>query len=290
LITGATILPYAWPATGDDASAGWLYTLQTYDWKGRPLVTTNPSVTSNPAETTTKVASYSGCGCAGGEVVTLTDEVGRRQKVYSDVLGRTAKTEVLNWDGSVFSYITSAYDALDQVTAVRQYDAATAVYHETTRSYDGYGRLKAMHAPEQQVDPNNGSSTDHTTWDYNADDTIPKVTNARGATATYGYNNRHLVTSVTYRAPTVSSPGSAIPVPPPVTFDYDAAGNRLGMNENSIRKVTYHYDALSQMDWEDRQLPGTVRLLQAFVRIQFGRRGKEGNRCDCRHKLQHGLR
>lgn len=124
-ITGAPILPYAWPATGDDASAGWVYTQQTYDWKGRPLVTTNPSVTSNPAETTTKVASYSGCGCTGGEVMTLTDEVGRRQKVYSDVLGRTAKTEVLNWNGTVYSYITSTYDARDQATVVRQYDAAT---------------------------------------------------------------------------------------------------------------------------------------------------------------------
>ena len=46
---------------------GWVYTQQTYDWKGRPLVTTN-------TDGTTKEASYSGCGCAGGEVVTLTDE------------------------------------------------------------------------------------------------------------------------------------------------------------------------------------------------------------------------
>ena len=56
----------AWVATGDD-SAGWLYTQQTYDWQGRPLRTTHP-------DTTYREASYSGCGCAGGEVVTLTDE------------------------------------------------------------------------------------------------------------------------------------------------------------------------------------------------------------------------
>ena len=31
-------------------------------------------MTSNPAETTTKKCSYSGCGCAGGQVVTVTDE------------------------------------------------------------------------------------------------------------------------------------------------------------------------------------------------------------------------
>jgi hypothetical protein len=62
-----------------------------------PLVTTN-------TDGTTKEASYAGCGCAGGEVVTLTDEgtidggvaKRRQQKIYSDVLGRTVKTEILN--------------------------------------------------------------------------------------------------------------------------------------------------------------------------------------------------
>src|SRR6185436_291513 len=66
--------PSQWATTGDDAGTGWIYTEQTYDWKGRPLVTTNPSLTSNPAETTTRQISYSGCGCAGGEVATITEE------------------------------------------------------------------------------------------------------------------------------------------------------------------------------------------------------------------------
>ena len=47
----------SWVPEGED-SAGWLYTLQTYDWKGRPLLTTN-------TDTSTKSASYGGCGCAG---------------------------------------------------------------------------------------------------------------------------------------------------------------------------------------------------------------------------------
>ncbi|MBA3355318.1 MAG: hypothetical protein H0U18_05135 [Pyrinomonadaceae bacterium] len=66
-ISGIPILPYGWQATGDDAQAGWVYTHQSYDWKGRPRITAN-------TDGTTKEASYSGCGCAGGEVVTLTDE------------------------------------------------------------------------------------------------------------------------------------------------------------------------------------------------------------------------
>jgi hypothetical protein len=35
----------AWLVSGDDA-AGIYYTQQTYDWKGRPLVTTNPDCTT----------------------------------------------------------------------------------------------------------------------------------------------------------------------------------------------------------------------------------------------------
>jgi len=111
-------------------------------------VTTNPSTTGNPDDTTTKSASYSGCGCAGGEVVALTDEVGRQQKVYSDVLGRQWKTEVLNWpdvngNRSVYSTTTNTFNARDQVTQVRQTDNATGTYQDTTMSYDGYGRLQS---------------------------------------------------------------------------------------------------------------------------------------------------
>jgi len=114
-----------WNPVGDDA-AGWLYTQQTYDWKGRPLLTTNPDSTS-------KTADYGGCGCAGGDVVTLTDEgtlvdpvnsviKKRQQKIYHDVLGRPWKTETLNWEGgSPYSAILNTYNARDQVATVRQF-------------------------------------------------------------------------------------------------------------------------------------------------------------------------
>jgi len=92
--TNPTEINSAWVPSGDDA-AGWLFSTPiVYDWKGRPLTTYN-------LDGTYKTAEYGGCGCAGGEVVTLTDEVGRRQRVTSDALGRQYKTEVLNWDGSV---------------------------------------------------------------------------------------------------------------------------------------------------------------------------------------------
>src|SRR6267378_866728 len=62
----------SWPPAGDDdpsnGGTGYAYTSQTYDWKGRPLVTTN-------TDGNHQSASYGGCGCAGGQVATLTDEV-----------------------------------------------------------------------------------------------------------------------------------------------------------------------------------------------------------------------
>ena len=191
-----------WVPVGDDA-AGWLYTQQTYDWQGRPLRTTHP-------DTTYREASYSGCGCAGGEVVTLTDEgtidagmpKRRQQKIYSDVLGRTVKTEILNWQGgSVYSATVNTYNARDQVTQVRQYAGpeGSGTYQDTTMTYDGYGRLKTKHVPEQ----NFGAAT---TYDYFADDTIQKIIDARGASVTYAYNGRHQMTSKTYLAPSGITP------------------------------------------------------------------------------------
>jgi len=224
--------------TGDDV-AGWLYTQQTYDWKGRPLITTN-------TDGTHKYASYSACGCAGSEIVTLTDEVGRQQKIYGDVLGRTAKTEVLNWDSNIYSATVNTYNARDQVTLVRQYQGTdqSGVYQDVTMSYDGYGRVLTKHVPEQDANT-------ATTWDYNLDDTVHAVTDARGASATYGYagTNRGLVTGITYDAPSGISPTSN------VSFSYDAVGNRVSMSDGT-GSATYQYDSLSRMTSESKQLPG----------------------------------
>jgi len=245
-----------WAPAGDDA-AGIYYTQQTYDWKGRPLVTTN-------TDGTTKEASYGGCGCAGGEVVTLTDEGSqinfagtvkkRQQKIYSDVFGRPWKTEVLNWDGtgpngtapnnSVYSTTINTYNVRDQLTNVKMYQGteSSGAFQETTLTYDGYGRLKTRHTPIQ----NAGAPT---TWNYNADDTLQSISDARGATATFSYNNRDLLTGISYTAPT------GITVPAPLSYSYDGVGNRSGMTDGA-GTMSYHYDALSRMDWEERTFTG----------------------------------
>ena len=239
--TSASGAPAQWAAAGDDAATGWIYTQQSYDWKGRPLVTTNQ-------DGTTKTASYAGCGCAGGEVVTLTDEGTlnggvarkRQQKVYSDVLGRTVKTETLNWEnGSVYAATVQAYNVLDQVTLTRQFAGAegSATYQDTTMSYDGYGRLSSQHVPEQ---------IGATTWAYNADDTAQSVTDARGAITTFTYNARHLPTGMTHTL------GSEVLTQ---SFSYDAARNRTSMTDPS-GSTFYHFTAFSQIDSETRTFLG----------------------------------
>ncbi|HEX6717028.1 MAG TPA: DUF4214 domain-containing protein, partial [Pyrinomonadaceae bacterium] len=235
----------SWVPSGDEVG-GIYYTRQTYDWNGRPLVTTNQ-------DGTTKTAAYAGCGCAGGQVVTLTDEgtvvngvtKKRQQKIYTDVFSRTWKREILNWDGTgpngtapnntVYATTVMTFNVRDQVTGMKEYvgPEGSSTFQETAITYDGYGRMRTRHVPEQST----GLAT---TYDYNSDDTIQKITDARGASRTFGYNNRHLLTSIVYAVPG----NSGIPVPAQVTFSYDAAGNRLSMLDGFGRQ-DYSYDQLS---------------------------------------------
>jgi YD repeat-containing protein len=263
--TNPTEMNYSWSAAGDDY-AGWHASTQTYDWKGRPLVTTN-------TDGTLKQASYGGCGCAGGEVVTLTDEgtidagvaKRRQQKIYSDSLGRATKTEIQNWQGgSVYSATVNTFNARDQITLVRQFAGApptdpndlscpTGNCQKSVMTYDGYGRLKTKHLPEQKVDPLNTASTDYTAFDYYDDNTIRTTIDARGARVNFWYNNRRLVTNVTYDVlPGVPSTGASAVMPSaPVSFGYDNVGNRTSMTD-AFGSKTYEYDALSRLKAEIR--------------------------------------
>jgi YD repeat-containing protein len=192
--------------------------------------------------------------------VTLTDEgtidagvaKRRQQKLYSDVLGRTVKTEVLNWEGgSVYSATVNTYNARDQVKLVRQFQGAapsdlndlscpSGTCQQTTMTYDGYARLQTKQEPEQSV----GTAT---VYSYNTDDTVNSVADARGASSTYSYNARHLVTGINYSAPGGITPTSN------VLFIYDAAGNRTAMTDG-MGSTSYSYNQLSRMTSETRTL------------------------------------
>ena len=219
----------AWQATGDDSpqngGADWVYTQQTYDWKGRPRVTTFP-------DGATRENTYGGCGCAGGEVTTTRDECGRRRKATMDVLGRLKQLDELNWDQSVYATTTYSYNARDQITSINQ------AGQTRTLAYDGYGRLSSKTTPEQGT----------TSYAY-ADDSVQTMTDARGASRTFTYNNRHLPISITYGVP------AGVAATPNVSFSYDAAGNRTSMTDG-LGSVSYAYDQLSQLTSETRTFNG----------------------------------
>jgi hypothetical protein len=105
--------PDSWQPAGDDLRGYdfnnqriWLWKSVEFDWKGRPTKEIN-------TDGTDKLVSYQGCGCAGGQVTTIKDELvprddqptvleRRTRKIYGDILGRNWKTETLNWEGSVY--------------------------------------------------------------------------------------------------------------------------------------------------------------------------------------------
>ncbi|HJR06714.1 MAG TPA: hypothetical protein VJ842_05620 [Pyrinomonadaceae bacterium] len=231
--------------TGDDA-AGYRWTKQAYDWKGRPTLTTFPAVAGQALGNTTEL-SYGGCGCAGGEVANYRDERGRRRKLYKDVPGRLVKVEEMNWLESqgIYSTTTYTYNARDQITQINQQGQLR------TMKYDGHGRLWKRTTPEQGL----------TTYSYNADDTVQSMTDARGVTTSYVYNSRHLVTNINYTIPA----NSTVTPTSNVTFEYDAAGNRTA-RYNGVELRQYHYDQLSRLDHEDIYFPS---LNDTWRRISY---------------------
>ena len=237
--TNPTEINGSWQPTGDDA-AGWAWSYQDYDSQGRPTVTTNQ-------DGTTKSISYEGCGCAGGQKVVLTDELGRRREQNFDILGRMWRERTYNWGGSnetgIYTTTTSTYNVRDQVTNINVLNNASSVSQNTVMTYDGHGRLKEKWLPIFMGNPQ--SATPYLSYEYYDDDTLKKVTDPRGATATQVYNNRHLVTGVTYGAP------SGVAAAPNVTFAYDEAGNRTLMDDGP-GLVTYNYDTLSRLINETR--------------------------------------
>lgn len=244
--TNPSEMTSVWAPAGLDA-AGWVWTQQAYDWKGRPTVTTLPSIDGGVTSATREM-TYGGCGCAGGEVVTVKDEVGRRQRMTADVLGRAWKSEVLDWDGTtIYSTTTNNYNARDQITSTVEQVGSSGTSQTTSMTYDGYGRLLTTHAPQQQDQSNQPLST---TYSYNKDDSTNTVTDARGVVSTFSYNNRHQVTGISYsNVPTNVAATTA------VSFSYDAAGNRTGMTDGS-GSVTYNYDQLSRLTSEIRHFSG----------------------------------
>ncbi|MFN6962417.1 MAG: hypothetical protein ACK4S4_01495 [Pyrinomonadaceae bacterium] len=104
-----------WNPAGDDATRGFLWTSQKYDWKDRVVRKINTDGNPDLAENDSDIFfDYQGCGCAGGQVTTIRSErvprddqsntyARRTQRIYEDILGRSFKTIVYKWDGTTRS-------------------------------------------------------------------------------------------------------------------------------------------------------------------------------------------
>jgi YD repeat-containing protein len=250
----------SYEAAGDDAVRGFLWTHQKYDWKGRVTRIINTDGSDSPTlNDSDQLFSYDGCGCAGGQVTTTQSEsipvpgqtysARRKQKVYQDILGRTYKTEIFNWDGStVYTTTVQTFNGRDQITNTRQYSGTTSsgTYQDVTMTYDGHGRMKTRHYPIEDANT-------YTSWNYNADDSVSDVTDPRGAATSFTYNSRGLVLNIGYTVPT----GSNIPDPSDVSFTYDALGSRTQMTDGT-GTTDYAYNELSQLVSETKDFTYTL--------------------------------
>ena len=163
--TVPTEINSSWQPTGDDyrgldsqSNPVWLWNSAEYDWKGRTTRQIN-------TDGTDKIVSYEGCGCAGNQITTVKGEeifetdwqgnnpvsLGRRtQKSYQDILGRTVKTQLMNFNGTS-TYLTTDvnFNGRDQATTVTRTDHAASQTQITTMTYDGHGRLKRSTVPNK---------------------------------------------------------------------------------------------------------------------------------------------
>ena len=209
-----TELDNNWTPTGYDGGQTWKWISREYDWKDRVIREIG-------LDNVDRIYSYDGCGCAGGEVVTMSGEElepgkRRRQKIYSDILGRQWKTEALNYDDSVYTSSVTKFNGRDQAEWVKQFQGAAPsdalesntcptqpsgepqVCQIATSEYDGHGRLQKSYAPQQ-------SENKFTSYTYFADDRVHTMIDGRGALTTYSYNNRALVESITRSMPPLTS-------------------------------------------------------------------------------------
>lgn len=267
--TVPTEIDLNWNPAGDDNRGVdtnnqpiWLWNSQEFDWMGR-VVRSIPS-DSNGTDGKDQLISYDGCGCAGGNITTIQSELvprddqpntnaRRTQKIYEDILGRTFKTEILNWNNSVYTTTVQIFNGRDQIAETKQYAGAaeanvycpTGTCQKVSMTYDGHGRMKTRRFPIEDSDK-------ETTWIYNADDSIQTVIDPRGALTNFTYNLRGLVEQISYDPPANQT---TIPDTPTINFQYDALGNRTQMQDGA-RMQTYAYDQLSRLTSETRGFTG----------------------------------
>jgi RHS repeat-associated protein len=231
--------------TGDDEATGYLMTQIQYDALDRQDFITHPD--GNNID-----YAYTGCGCAGSSQINIRDERARLRILKYDFLGRMSEAQELNRvTQAIYSRARYSYDALDRLLKIEHFNGASGSgpKQERTFSYDAFGRLLSQTTPE-------AGTVNYEYWD---NDLVKKVTDARGISGQFTYNNRNLVTDVDYSDAT-----------PDVHYEYGEYGERTLMQEKNgstvIGQTSYSYDTFKRLQSETRQFQG----LSGTYRVSYG--------------------
>jgi len=94
------------------------------------------------------------------------------------------------------------------------------------------------------------------------DDTLYQLKDARNVIQTFSYNNRRLLTGITYNVTGDTSGQTA--TTPNVGFSYDAAGNRTQMTDG-LGSLSYSYNGLGQLSSETRSFTGVGSFTLSYM-------------------------
>jgi RHS repeat-associated protein len=215
-------------------------TTMTYDAVGRMLTKVDGrghALGADPADFTTHY-EYDDLD----RVTSINDPLEHETVIEYDPAGN--RVSVTDANEHTTSY---GYDAANHLTLVTDADAGETAYgyddagnltsrtdaneHETTYEYDLAGRL------DTTTDP-----LDHE-WTLTYDDAgnVLTKTDANDKTTTFGYDELNRLTSITYDDNST----------PPVTYAYDANGNRTAMTDGAGTE-TYGYDDLDRLAQVER--------------------------------------
>jgi YD repeat-containing protein len=177
--------PYLTAGSQDAVNPSGVWTTTTYDALGRATTVRTP----DNAQVTT---AYS------GDTVTVTDQAGKSRRSVTDALGRLKQVVE---DPHTLAYATDyTYDALGNLRQVAQGQQRRYFM------YDSLSRLIRAKNPEQAVNPNLNTTPDtisgNTQWSlsyvYDANGNLASRTDARGVSASYGYDALNRLTATSY--------------------------------------------------------------------------------------------
>jgi RHS repeat-associated protein len=221
-----------------------------YDTLGRTTVVALPN---------NQTVSYS----FSGSTVTVTDQVGRKKQQQYDALGRLITvTEQDTSTGQLTLTTSYTYDLLDDLTQVNQGGQIRAF------KYDAAKRKLYERLPEQTATINDGTGTMWScAYTYTNFDAVATRTDARGAVATWAYDNLNRLISVSYdlsHAPGVAGCNNVL-----YTYDTSATSTTKGMLLSISMtgplppyQETFSYDTLNRVSSRTVSMDGqsyTVR-------------------------------